>query len=428
MAKSSHISLLGQNIMLVGFGNGVSKILMFIANIWIANHLLDKGYGTVSAAFAVVNYLSLVAFSGIDTVTTREAAGCDSHQLRGLSAQLFLLRLVVCFLLIVLLFAAGYLIPGTLGTLLILYALSFVPQVFYTVNLYYGIEWSWPVMLYFIGGRIVYVLLLCLYVKSSRDITYVPLAFGAAILAENTFLLILWIKRMGKGMLKSCGKLQLARWKPAWPVTCSGAFLLLHENAAIVMLFVFLGSAATGIYSASYRLVYIAISLTTLLSYVFLARLTKARREHPQHASHLFRTVCITAGLAGLVAGIVGCMLADPVIRLIYVDAFLPSAGLLTIAVWQMVLAPIRILSFQTINACHQQTRALPYIAVGSVGSVMLIASGIWFWQLKGAVIGTITGEAVLTVLLFILAKNGLTRTDTDTRRTADAEDSVIFS
>jgi O-antigen/teichoic acid export membrane protein len=312
--------------------------------------------------------------------------------------------LIVCCLLIILLFSAGFLIPGVLGTLLILYALSFIPQIFYTVNLYYGIEWSLPVMLYFIGGRIVYVLLLCLFVKSPHDVTFVPLAFGAAILAENTFLFILWIKRMGKGVLTSCGKIQIARWKPAWPVTCSGAFLLLHENAAIVILYILIGSAAAGVYSASYRLVYIAISLTTLLSYVFLARLTKARQEHTQQASRLFRFVCITAGVAGLIAGSVGCLLAEPVVKLIYVDAFLPSAGLLTIAVWQMALAPIRILSFQTINACHQQMRALPYIAVGSLCSVILIVWGILSWQIKGAVIGTIAGEALLTVLLFILA------------------------
>jgi O-antigen/teichoic acid export membrane protein len=316
----------------------------------------------------------------------------------------FTFRLVICALLIVLIGIAGYCIPGTLGILLILYAVSFVPQIFYTVNLYYGVEWSWPVMLYFIGGRIVYVLLLFLYVKNPGDSTAVPLAFGAAILVENAFLLILWIKRMGSVLFGIRVKMQLSRWKPVVPVTCSGAFVLLHENAAIVILYIFLGSAAAGIYSASYRLVYIAISLATLLSYVFLARLTKARQEHSRHAFHLFRFACITAVFAGLCAGIAGTVLAEPVIRLIYVDAFLPSAGLLVLAVWQMVLAPIRILAFQTVNACHQQNRALPYIAAGSLGSVIVIVIGIWQWGMKGAVIGTIAGEAILTLLLFLRA------------------------
>jgi O-antigen/teichoic acid export membrane protein len=252
------------------------------------------------------------------------------------------------------------------------------------------------------------VLLLFLYVKNPGDAAAVPLAFGAAILAENAFLLVLWIKRMGSTLFRTCGKLQLSRWKPALPVTCSGAFVLLHENAAIVILYISLGSAAAGIYSASYRLVYIAISLTTLLSYVYLARLIKARQEHSRHAFHLFRFACIMAGIAGLCAGIAGAFLSEPVVRLIYVDAFLPSAGLLVLAVWQMVLAPVRILSFQTVNACHQQNRALPYIAAGSLGSVIFIGIGIWIWGMKGAVIGTIAGEALLTLLLFILALTSL--------------------
>jgi len=399
-----HITLLGRHMGLVGFGNAISKLLMFVANIWIANHLLEQGYGIVSVAFAIVNYLSLVAFSGVDTITTRLAAEADENRLRQLTVHLYALRLVMCILLIAVTMIAGICVPGKLGMVLLLYSLSFVPQIFYTVHLFYGAEWSWPVTLYFIGGRVVYVGLLLVGVSTPGDIYVVPLAFGAAILVENAFLLGLWLRRMGTGLYSIRAGISFTLWKAAVPVTFSNAALLLHENAAIVLLYIFAGSSAAGMYNASYRLVYIAISLATLASYVFLARISRVLKESKTQALHVFRIACLIAVVLGVCGSVAGFLLARPVVELLYVPAFLPSAGLLVLAVWQMAAAPVRVMSFQMLNACHRQTAALPLIVAGSIVSVILISGGIWLRGMNGAVLGTVAGEALLAGLLFTMA------------------------
>ena len=66
--NKKQISILGRHASWVGAGNIVSKLIMFAANIWLANHLLEKGYGAFCLGFVIVNYFYLLAFSGIAQV------------------------------------------------------------------------------------------------------------------------------------------------------------------------------------------------------------------------------------------------------------------------------------------------------------------------------------------------------------------------
>ncbi|MCX7001849.1 MAG: hypothetical protein NTV22_01085, partial [bacterium] len=180
---------------LVSAGNLVSKLLMFAANIWIANRLLDAAYGSVSVAFTVVNYIALVLFVGLDTITTREAAGAAPQHLRRLAGELGVIRLGLVALAIGLTLVIALCLPAPAGGLTGLYALSFVPLVLYAVNLFYGVEWAWPITAYFIGGRVVYCGLVCALVHTTHDAAAVPIAFALALCAENVFLFLLWQRR-----------------------------------------------------------------------------------------------------------------------------------------------------------------------------------------------------------------------------------------
>jgi len=141
-----------KHLLLIGSGNAISKIMMFAASIFIANKLLQEGNGAVCTAFVIVNYLYLLVFSGVETVATRDTAGVDIKTLKGFTGELLLIRIVASAILLVFTWYLGKFIPGMTGKMVQLYALSLIPQSFNLVNLYYGVEWSLPVAVYFIGG------------------------------------------------------------------------------------------------------------------------------------------------------------------------------------------------------------------------------------------------------------------------------------
>ena len=395
---------LKQHILWIGVGNAISKIMMFVASIFVANKLLEEGNGAVCAAFVIVNYLYLLVFSGVETVATRDTAGVDAKTLKGFAGELLLIRSIAAVLLFAFTWLVGSYIPGLTGRMVQLYALSIIPQAFNLVNLYYGTEWSWPVAVYFVGGRIIYLSVLILNIKGIEDAKWVPFAFGAAILAENLFLLILWLKKYGAAIYKGFGKFFLKRWEAALPVTFSIAFLVMHENSAGVILRFMKGESAAGIYYASYRLVFVAISLTLLLSYIFLSRISSLRKNNPEKVRKFFYKSCMIALGCGLLFSIFGAFLAKPIVAIIYKPEYAVSGVLLTAAVWQMSIAPVRVLCFQTINACHAQVKMLKLIIPGVAISIIAVFIGINNFGLIGAVYGTIIGEIIIMTTLFIFS------------------------
>ena len=395
---------LKQHILLIGIGNALSKIMMFAASIFIANKLLEEGNGAVGTAFVIVNYLYLLVFAGVETVATRDTAGADAKTLRGFTGELLLIRSVAAVLLFSFTWIAGSYIPGLTGRMVQLYALSIIPQAFNLVNLYYGVEWSWPVAIYFVGGRIIYLSILLLNVKGIEDAGWVPLAFAVAIFAENIFLLILWLKKHGAKIYKGFGKFFLKRWEAALPVTFSIAFLVMHENSAGVILRFTKGESAAGYYYASYRLVFVAISLTLLLSYIFLSRISSLRKNSPDKVRSFFTKSCLIAFAGGLLLSVCGTFLAKPIVSLLYKPEYAESGVLLTVAVWQMCIAPVRVLCFQTINAFHAQVKMLKLIIPGVAISIIAVLAGINYYGLLGAVYGTIVGEIIIMTTLFIFS------------------------
>jgi len=261
-----------------------------------------------------------------------------------------------------------------------------------------------PVAVYFVGGRIVYLSILFLTVRGIDDAKYVPLAFGAAIFIENLFLLILWLKKYGAAIYKGFGKFFLKRWEAALPVTFSIALLVMHENSAGVILRFTKGESAAGIYYASYRLVFVAISLTLLLSYVFLSRIANFQKNSPEKVRPFFIKSCLTALFGGLFLSICGTFLAKPVVSFLYKPEFAESGVLLTAAVWQMCIAPVRVLAFQTLNAFHEQVNMLKLIVPCVAISLTAVTFFINYYGLIGAVYGTIVGEIIIMTALLIFA------------------------
>lgn len=412
-------------MMIVGAGNALSKVMMFIATVWIANTVREEAFGAVMVGFTIVNYFAVFGFAGVDTVTTREAAHRSPAQRASLASEVILIRTLISLLLCACTLACAYAMRSTAGRMTHLYAWTLLPQAINTVFLFYGVEWSRPVMMYFIGGRIVYLCGVLLWVRGPEDALYVPVVFGIALVAEHIYLCIQWARRYAFRVTRLTRR-TLRRWLPALPITISASGLLLHENAALILLYFLRGSADAGLYAASYKLVYVALSLATLLSYVYLARATRAVRANSRMAQRHFIYFCSICGIAGFVCAICGSILAPWIIGMLYRPEYTMSAALLSIGIWQMVLAPIRIVSFQMINACHGQRAAVRVIWFSALMSVAAICLGIWLWGAIGAAYGTVVGEACVAGFLFISARRAIAATvHHDSRSTLATQDVV---
>lgn len=382
-------------------GNILSKVMMFVATIYLANKLEVEGFGIFSTAFAITNYISLALFTGVDTLTTAESAKLSPETVWPFAKELFHVRRKLANLAVILTaLIALYMGKGSRdsGFALILFGLGFIPLQFYTVNLFYGLEWSWPIAAYFVGGRLIYLALLFTLVRGTGNLMAAAGAFTAAIAIENIFLFLCLFLRYGKIADRSvpAPKIDL---KPVLLLTFLSALILLHENAPQFLVFFLKGEEEAGLYASSFRLIYTAVTFANLGGFVFLARFSKETGEGT------YKRSLLPALVLGLLFASAGYFCAELIYSLLFSQSYAGGALVLKAGIFQMALVPMRVLAYQRMIAKGKAKSALLPLVLGTIFSIgistyMICASGA-----VGAARGLFCGEAAITAVMLILAK-----------------------
>lgn len=381
-------------------GNILSKVMMFFATVYLANKLEVEGFGIFSTAFAITNYISLALFTGLDTLTTAESAKLSPASVWPYSKELFSVRRKLANLAVILTaLIALYMGKGSRdsGFALILFGLGFIPLQFYSVNLFYGLEWSWPIAAYFVGGRVVYLALLFVLVKGSSNLMAAAGAFTAAIAIENIFLFLCLFLRYGKKADRSVPAPKID-FKPVLVLTVLSALILLHENAPQFLVFFIKGEEEAGLYASSFRLIYTAVTFANLGGFVFLARFSKESGEGT------YKKSLLPAFVLGILFAAAGYFCADLVYSLLFSKSYEGGALVLRAGVFQMALVPLRVLAYQRVIAKGNAKSALWPLVLAVTASVGLSAYMTSVYGAAGAARGLVFGEAVVCALLLTLA------------------------
>ncbi|MBO4553539.1 oligosaccharide flippase family protein [bacterium] len=382
-------------------GNILSKVMMFFATIYLANRLEVEGFGIFSTAFAVTNYISLALFTGLDSLTTRESAKLSPETVWPFAKELFHVRRKLANLAVILTaLIALYMGKESrdAGFALILFGLGFIPLQFYTVNLFYGLEWSWPIAAYFVGGRLVYLALLFILVKGSSNLMAAAGAFTAAIAIENIFLFLCLFLRYGKISDRSrpAPKINI---RPVLLLTLASALILLHENAPQFLIFFLKGEEEAGLYASSFRLIYTAVTFANLGGFVFLARFSKETGEGT------YKRSLLPALVLGLLFAVAGYFFAELIYSFLFSQSYAGGALVLKAGIFQMALVPLRVLAWQRVIAKEKVKSALLPLILGVLFSIGISTYMICATGAVGAARGLFCGEAAITALMLILAK-----------------------
>ena len=390
-----------KELALVWGGNLSSKLMMFVATIYLANKLEVEGFGIYSTAFAVTNYVSLALFTGLDTYATRESAGLREEAVWPFAKRLFKARRRLADL-AVLVTAALALFLGRgsreTGMTLILFGLSFLPLQISCVNMYYGLEWPAPIALYFFGGRVVFLSLVLLFVKDPGGLYVAAGAFTAAILLENLYLFFRLSSRYSKAADREAA-LPEFKAKPILLLTFLTALLLLHENLPQLFVFLLKGEEEAGLYASSFRLIYTAVTFANLGGFVFLARFSREEGASSYNRSRLYSLVL------GIAFAAAGYFFSDLVYSLLYSESYAGGAAIMRSGVFQMALVPLRVLVWQYILAKGRLKKALTPLVLGVLVSVGITCCMTAQTGALGAARGLVIGEAVLTALLLFVGR-----------------------
>lgn len=394
-------------------GDIVGKVLGFLAFVYLARVLGAERYGTLEFALSLLLYLSLLADGGLELWATREAARTDDPAAtvaRVLPARLAFSVVAYACLLLALPLLPGF--DGLTGLLMILGS-GFLVQALSLKWVFLSQERMGTVaagtvltQLFFAGGVVLAV------PRPDALIAVAVLKVGGD-LAGALYYDIRYFRRFGLEIPLREG---IHGWKSllasALPLGASRVLGLLSYNFDSLFLGFLRGATPVGWYNAAYKPVLAVLSVP--LSY-FTGVFPSLSRAYDSDRRRFQRLLADSTELAAAVAvpvGICGSLLADPLIGLVFGDAYQPAVPALMVLSWSAALVVLRGTLKAALKAADQVGREVKCAAAAIGLNVVLNLVLIPVYGIVGAATATLVSEALWFALLVRSVRTHLTELD----------------
>jgi O-antigen/teichoic acid export membrane protein len=395
-----HARAVSRNFALLSLGQIISRLFALAVTIHLTRTLLADGFGVIAFALSVLAYAGLLVDFGFNTLGPIEVARRVTPVGR-LVANIVAMRLLLTGGGVAALLAFAWLAPvsALTRTVLLLYGMSLVTNAF-------DLDWV------FLGsghmeisaaGEILSQAVIAagalLLVQGPGDVARMPWIFLASRVSAVVYLTAEYLRRFGTVDASFDGALLRRLFRLALPLTGTSFVTMVSHNLDLILLGLWLGSTAAGVYGAAYRVVWAPTLLVTAYYTALRPALAAAYAGGLSSLDSLLRRSSrITAGLGvGLMVG--GMVLAEPIILFLYGEAYrgaIASFRLLLGALGLIVLSR----KYRLILTCfdHQATdfKIMAAAAVTNAGlNVVLVPR----WGLTGAAAASLASEILILTL-----------------------------
>jgi O-antigen/teichoic acid export membrane protein len=294
------------NILSLGSGEIVSRIIAFLGITYVARRLGPEEFGIIGFAAALFGYLALTVTAGFNDIGAREVAR-RPREASSIAASVIIVRLALASvaLLTIGLVAWSLNKPPTVKLVLLLMGLLFFPLALDTSWVYKGLERNRLVGIALILNQILYVGAMLIVVNGPRDVTLVPVA---QFLGEMSAALVLAVPlfRSGKIRLNLREGLSIFRSSSFWAV--SRLMRAVMYTFSVVLLGFLLGEREVGLYTAPYRICFLLVAIAVVIHSSYLPAITRAATQGMEQAvAAAERSVNLAATIAAplIVGGVI---------------------------------------------------------------------------------------------------------------------------
>ncbi len=380
-------------------------VVALFVGVYVARYLGPEKFGLLSYAASFVSLFAALATLGLDGIIVRELIKAPEHG-NELLGTVFCLKAGGAVLMWI---AIAVAVPFThndtqTNILIVIIALAVILQAFNVIDLNYQAEVK--------SKYVVYAQLVSLITSSITKLVFVwigaPLVWFACV-----FLLDAFVQAMGllAVYLKNTGKIWYWRWKwqtaktllsDSWPLILSGMVIAIYMKIDQVMIKEMLDASAVGNYAAAVRLseawYFIPMTIT---SSVFPAIINAKKQSEELYNQRLQKLYDLMVWLALSIA-IPTTFLAPRVIKLLYGQAFLPAAGVLSIHIWAGVFVFLGCANGRWIIAENVQQIATIRSFAGVMVNIALNILLIPKYGINGAAIATFFSVFVASHISFL--------------------------
>ncbi len=390
-----------KNLISLSLGEVVSKILGFIATIYLARTLTPDYYGHIGFAISVTSYFSLIINFGFDTIGIRESSR-NPHLINKLVNNIVALR--VLFTCIAFLLISIFLIFSDFekSRLLVLIIFSFLlfSNTFSFQWIFKGMNRMKPIAYAQIIGSLIILIFILFFVKSPDDLLIAAIITVCASLFPAIYLYY-YYRQTGKTLSFECDK---TFWRylvrEAYPIFISAAAITIYYNLDIVLLGFMRSTKEVGEYAAAYRIHATMIVPASLILSSLIPQLSKSfeKLENQRNISYQYARLMF---LTGIPLSAFVFFNSSSILSLIFGSAYIEASFALSVLALNAAFVFINMSYGNPLPIWFEQKKYMWCILAGGIVNIILNAILIPPFGYNGASIATLLSEVIVFVGLF---------------------------
>lgn len=392
----------------------IDKILRMgvglLVGVWIARYLGPEKFGQLNYATAITGLLGSIAALGLPGIVVRDIVRKPetANQTIGTAAVLQLIGSLVAYILI--LTVIGYLRPNdtiarTITAILgatVLFKASEVVVYWFEAKVQSKFT-VWVQNSAFVVFAIIKVLLIY---NKAPVMYFIWAMLGEAIVVAVVLLWVMHAYGISLVLLSVSVERAKELLKDSWPLILSGISIMIYMRIDQIMLGQMIGVEAAGIYSAATRISEVWYFIPMAIVASMFPNIIEAKKNNEQeYYRRLQRLYDLMAGIS-VVASLLITLVATPVIRMLYGEAYLEAGLVLSIHIWASVFVFLGVAGEKWFLAENMQKIALQRSIVGAVSSVVLNLVLIPRYGVVGAAISLVISQGIAAWLYDAINKS----------------------
>ncbi|MHB1407172.1 MAG: flippase [Desulfitobacteriaceae bacterium] len=391
--------------------NLLGQFMSLITVPYLARTLGADGFGKIAFAQGIIVYFGIITDFGLRTIGVREVAKNKDEIKRYVSNILGLrFALAITSFILVLAFLVFINKPADYKTLIFLYGLTLFTQVFLLDWAFEGTEQMELVGIAQVIRAAIYLLLVFLVVKSSKDLLNVPILYFVSFLVMAIVLSCIFIWEYGWFSFS----LDLKFWKnlimQALPLGFSGFLFQVNSNIDIVILGFIRSDKEVGWYSAAYKVILLLIGFGSVLGVAVFPVMSRYYKESIEKLTKLIYYHFKLMIFFGLSVAVGGIILAPKIINLFYGVNYQESILAFQILLGYLFLSYIMAPFFFLLQASGKMRYFLYIAFAAAITNVCLNIILIPKYSLIGAAVATVMSNLVIFIALYVYSSRKMIR------------------
>ena len=405
----STLRTIAKNFLSLSAASILGKLLTLFLVTYAARVLQVDCFGQWNFALTVASYFGVLANLGLETYGSLELAR-DRNRLKELVSLILPLKLLGALLGLAAVGIVAMLLPKPVNVRL-LAVLCYLPFAMGAWNLtwvFIGLERLEFMAIAQTLEQLVNVAAVLFLVHGPEQLLWMPIATTIGAGVSSGCMLTGLFRKLGRVRYRVHVQQAKAALAKSLPIAVTGILSQVYFNFDTVMLGLMRTDREVGWYNAAYKLLAPLITLRFNVIYslnpTFSRLFAQAPHEMEREANRVIR-LCLYVALP---VGVGGMILAGPIVRLLYGEAYAPASRALAILSWSIVCLLLNLICLIVLYASGRQKIVMKITGTAVGLNILLNLFFIPTWGIVGAAAATVTTDLVSLISLLIVARHNL--------------------